>query len=514
MGTLATLTVNLVANSAKFASELAKSRKRSKSWSAGVRSHLGSVAKAGATMAAGIALSFLAMTNAQASNIDAMAKTADKIGVQVESLQRLRYQTELNGASTKTLEMGLQRMTRRVSEAAQGTGESVAALKELRLDAAKLALMKPDQQFEAIAGAMKNVARQGDRVRLTMKLFDSEGVSLVNTLTSDLKASREEFESLGITITRQQAAMVEQYNDSKTQLSTIWTGFSQQMTVASAPYFKAFVQWVTSATKSAGGMGQVTVTAMNYAAKGVGFVADAFWGLRGIIKLVQAGFATFVSGFLEGLDWIYQKAADLAEVVGEKWDRKNWANGLSESFSQQAEQAFKDFDAIAARKRPSIAIEAKVKQINSEIDKLVASKTANPAIKAAENLNYLAASAKQAADATKPKEGKFNDWKFNSYATQLQSSIYKGNTRDIAYFQAMLKDTLENRKRSAYFDKWDIDGMQKQYNDLLRQTPENLGEINLNLKTDSGTVSGTVKGDSGFMKELASSLKQAAQVTA
>ena len=54
---------------------------------------------------------------------DAIAKTADKIGLTTDSLQELRYGAKLAGVEQRTLDMGMQRFARRVGEAQQGTGE-------------------------------------------------------------------------------------------------------------------------------------------------------------------------------------------------------------------------------------------------------------------------------------------------------------------------------------------------------------------------------------------------------
>lgn len=62
---------------------------------------------------------------------DQLGKTADKLGVNVELLQQLRFAAEQTGVETRTLDMGLQRFIRRVSEAANGTGEAKAALEQL-----------------------------------------------------------------------------------------------------------------------------------------------------------------------------------------------------------------------------------------------------------------------------------------------------------------------------------------------------------------------------------------------
>jgi hypothetical protein len=52
---------------------------------------------------------------------DAIGKTADKIGVGVEALQELRFAAKASGIEQQTLDMALQRFTRRAAEAAQGT---------------------------------------------------------------------------------------------------------------------------------------------------------------------------------------------------------------------------------------------------------------------------------------------------------------------------------------------------------------------------------------------------------
>ena len=52
------------------------------------------------------------------STADAIGKTADKIGVGVEALQELRFAAKASGVEQQTLDMALQRFTRRAAEAA------------------------------------------------------------------------------------------------------------------------------------------------------------------------------------------------------------------------------------------------------------------------------------------------------------------------------------------------------------------------------------------------------------
>ena len=156
--------------------------------------------KMGAAFATAGAAATAAMVKLRLDSIDNLAKTADKLGVTTEALAGLQHAAELTGVGTDTMNMALQRMTRRVAEAAVGTGEAKGALEELNINAAALAKLPLDQQMQVVADAMQGVEKQSDRVRLAMKLFDSEGVALVNTLaggSDGLKQMAAEAEKAG-----------------------------------------------------------------------------------------------------------------------------------------------------------------------------------------------------------------------------------------------------------------------------------------------------------------------------
>ena len=156
---------------------------------------------AGLSLGVGVLASKMnSMMDAARTSVDTMAKFAQRIGVTTAKLQELRFAALDTGVAAGTLDMALQRSVRRISEAAAGTGEAKDAIKELGLDARTLAAMTPDKAFHAIADAMKEIVTQGDRVRLSFKLYDSEGVALVNTLalgSEGLKKMADEARNLG-----------------------------------------------------------------------------------------------------------------------------------------------------------------------------------------------------------------------------------------------------------------------------------------------------------------------------
>ncbi len=164
---------------------------------------------------------------------DKIQKLSDRLGISTEALSQYQHVAELSGVSFQTLTMGLQRMVRRISEAANGTGEAKDALKELGLEALALEKLQPDAQFEVLAEALSHVKDSSDRVRLSMKLFDSEGVALLQTMTkgaAGIRQMRQEADALGLTLSRQEADEMARYNDQITKMSGLFHGLVVELT--------------------------------------------------------------------------------------------------------------------------------------------------------------------------------------------------------------------------------------------------------------------------------------------
>lgn len=169
---------------------------------------------------------------------DKIQKLAIKLGASTEALSEFKHVAELSGVSFQSMTTGLQRMVRRLSEASQGSGEAVKALQELGLSAEKLNQVSPEQQFEVLAEALSQVSNQGDRVRLAMKFFDSEGVALVQTMGSGaqgIREMREEAVKLGLSLSRDQADAMANANDAMARLRASNTNLANVMAIQLAP---------------------------------------------------------------------------------------------------------------------------------------------------------------------------------------------------------------------------------------------------------------------------------------
>ena len=170
--------------------------------------------------------------------VDSLDKTASKIGVTTQALTKMRYAAGLTGVATTTMDMALQRFTRRTAEAARGTGEAKGALQKLGLDATELIKMPLEERMLALSDAFSQQTNEAEKLALAFKLFDSEGAALVNTLKlgrDGLKEMFKEAESLGIVLSTTAVKGIVKAKDAISKLFTLFSGVRDQMTAALAP---------------------------------------------------------------------------------------------------------------------------------------------------------------------------------------------------------------------------------------------------------------------------------------
>ena len=131
-------------------------------------------------------------------SMSTLANTADKLGLTTDRLQELRYAAQQHGVESRALDVGYQRFTRRLAEAARGTGVLKDIVREFDLDTTNA-----DRAFRQFADVLQATPSQAERVRLAFKAFDTEGVSLVNVLqrgSAGLDDMSSQAQALGITL--------------------------------------------------------------------------------------------------------------------------------------------------------------------------------------------------------------------------------------------------------------------------------------------------------------------------
>ncbi|WP_241006823.1 hypothetical protein [Vreelandella venusta] len=240
--------------------------------------------RAAAPIAGVIAGMFAANTlQGQINWADQLQKTNLRIGASTEALSQYNYVASLSGVEFNQLTTAWQRQTRRIAEAAAGTGVAVAALDKLNLSAKELNQLAPEEQFERIAAAMQGVENSSERVRLAQQLWDSEGVKLVqivNSGTDAIAAMRAEADALGLTISQDTANGMATYNDEVARLQFAAQGLSQTLLSELVPSLTESLQTANSWVKELGGaeviVGNLTDAAAVLAALMAGRYAGAF----------------------------------------------------------------------------------------------------------------------------------------------------------------------------------------------------------------------------------------------
>ena len=328
------------------------------------------VAKIGVAFATAGTAAAAALTKMSMESIDNLAKTADKIGATTEALSGLRHAAELTGVSSNTLDMAMQRLTRRVSEAAEGTGEAKGALIELGINAAALEKLPLDVQMNVIADAMQGVGSQADRVRIAMKLFDSEGVSLVNTLaggSESLKAMAAEAEHLGITISRVDAAQIEQANDAVTRAQGVFTGLGNQLATAFSPLIQEVADSFRQAALDSEDFGSIGQRVVNNLVGAYGKLLDGLFFMRLGFRQLSVKLLEVTKIILEKLDPAFQFIIDkynkVAKVLGMDLIDVGKISKMIDNMDGAIALGLKDVEEMLNQPLPSVGIQATFDEI-------------------------------------------------------------------------------------------------------------------------------------------------------
>jgi hypothetical protein len=279
------------------------------------------------------AITLLARNSLKA--IDATAKWADRIGIQIKQFVGLRHAAKLSGVEMNQFQLGMQRVTRRLSEAGMETGEAKAALKELGIDAKKFNKLGTREAILAIADAMANVKTQGDRVRLTFKLLDSEGVGMVNLFrlgSAGIKELEQRAEELGLTFSRLDASKVEIANNAITDMKAAFVGLGNQLAIGISGHLTFAAQQVT---------------------RFVLFFRESFVNsVIGVIESATDALDTFLVGLHKGVAATSGFAADIKDTLASFLENIPGRNDLTLGFkliAGQLRQSADESNKVATR---------------------------------------------------------------------------------------------------------------------------------------------------------------------
>lgn len=252
---------------------------------------------------AGGAIAGIARRTARAG--DNLVKTSQRLGLSVQALQEWRFVAERSGVATATFDMAMQRFGRRAAEAARGTGEAVKALARLRVQVkdSNGRVREMDALLQDALEALAAIESPLERNALAMKLFDSEGVRVVQMLeqgSEGMALLRKRFRDLGGAISDQTAQLgveaVDAWKDFTTALNGVIFAMGEQLLPTLIEALTGLADWIAKNQSLVRWIGWVTIgvialTAAVYA----GIAAWKLWAA--LIALINAGLFLMIAKF-------------------------------------------------------------------------------------------------------------------------------------------------------------------------------------------------------------------------
>lgn len=188
---------------------------------------------------------------------DNIQKTADTVGFMTDQLQELRYAAQRNGLSESTLDMALQRFSRRVGEVAQGQGELLKTAEQYNVQLRNTdgTMRSNIAILEDFANVIANAESQQEALRIAFKLFDSEGARLVTLMrqgSDGVRKFRQEAQDLGIVLGKDTIDKAVEAQDKLTDLQKQIDANLTEAFVNLAPAIISATEALASFTKSLG----------------------------------------------------------------------------------------------------------------------------------------------------------------------------------------------------------------------------------------------------------------------
>lgn len=211
---------------------------------------------AAAAATAALAAAGAAMIRSGLQTVDAQAKLAQSLRTTVASIQTLERAGELAGVSMSGIEQATKDLTRRLSQAAAGTGPAADALDRLGLSANELIALPLDQRVGAINEAIESFVPAAERAAVAGQLFGEEGsIAMSRIDTATLRQATEDVLAFGVVVSEADADQIERTNDAISRLGLIWRGVSNQLAVAAAPALEAVANALASVARTTGPVG-------------------------------------------------------------------------------------------------------------------------------------------------------------------------------------------------------------------------------------------------------------------
>lgn len=220
--TLGTLTVDLLARTGAFVTDMGRAARVSDQTAQRIARAAGRIGTALGVGLAGAATVAAAAIGSAIDAADELSKTASRIGVTTEALSRLNFAAQLSDVSLSDLQGSLARLTRSQVEAARGNETSARAFNTfgIAITDAEGNLRDTNAVLLDFAEVFQALPDGPEKSALALEVFGRSGQALIPLLNNGrdgLEAMGEEAKSLGLELSGNAGKAAEEFNDTLTR---------------------------------------------------------------------------------------------------------------------------------------------------------------------------------------------------------------------------------------------------------------------------------------------------------
>jgi len=198
------------------------------------------------TMAGGVIVGAMGlMIKKYADAGDEVHKMAIKTGFSTEALSELKYAAEISGASLGSLDKGVKKMSKSLTDADRGLETYVVSFDRIGLSVEDLMALSPEEQFLKIADGIAELESPTLRAATAQEIFGRAGTELLPLFaegSAGMADLRDKAKELGYSFDQEAADGAARLVDAQTDLKTAFSGVAISISQTLAPALSGLIE--------------------------------------------------------------------------------------------------------------------------------------------------------------------------------------------------------------------------------------------------------------------------------
>ena len=301
MATVATLAVNVIAQTGGFNRGIDSANKKAKGFGSGIKGAMGAAVAPAAIAAAAIAAVGVALmkVNQAMERLDEVAKKSKSLGISGQDLMGFQHAAELAGVSAGGFTTAMQKMQKGIGEAMAGTGLAKDALENMGIEVQAFGALNPKEQFLQLADSIAAIQNPSERAAMATAIFGRKGADMLPMLMEGregIEGQMEALKGLQGELTTADFQAIQDSNDAWTKVGKAIDGVWNQLAAMLAPAFESLantivdvIKWVRDMVewfKNLSGVWKVLIAVANPLVGAIMWVAGAWSDDEEIIEKV------------------------------------------------------------------------------------------------------------------------------------------------------------------------------------------------------------------------------------